>query len=191
MLGAGVLYLIIGSTSLTPDTVLSRPDTGSQSRSQVAAQDTLPRRRPRSIEVSDWYSRRLTIHRYVSYAVIPVFAAQYAAGRHLFAQSREAPTWAKTVHRVGATATAGMFTVNTVTGVWNLWDSRSVSQNRTLRTAHALMMITADAGFTYAGAKLSNEAETSLDARKKHRLIALTSMGVTVASGLMMKIWNR
>ena len=53
------------------------------------------------------------------------------------------------------------------------------------------MMLTADAGFTYAGARLSNEAETSLDARKKHRLIALSSMGLTVASGLMMKIWNR
>jgi hypothetical protein len=53
------------------------------------------------------------------------------------------------------------------------------------------MMLTADAGFTYAGAKLSEEAEGSMDKRRLHRTIALSSMGVTVASALMMKVWNR
>jgi hypothetical protein len=53
------------------------------------------------------------------------------------------------------------------------------------------MMLTADAGFTYAGAKLSNEAETDAEKRKLHRTIALSSMGITAVSGVMMKIWNR
>jgi hypothetical protein len=52
-------------------------------------------------------------------------------------------------------------------------------------------MLTADAGFTYAGAKLSNEAETDADARSLHRTIALSSMGLTIASGLMMRFLNR
>ena len=180
MLALGVLYLSIGVAvaPLTPgDTVARRP-------------------RPKVVEVSDWYYRRLTIHRYVSYGVIPVFGLQWIAGNQIFQSEQSAtrispPTWAVTGHRAGATALAAMFTVNTVTGLWNLWDSRSVPQGRLLRTAHALTMLTADAGFTWAGARLSEQAETSLDKRKLHRTIALESTGLTLAGALMMKIWNR
>lgn len=165
----------------------SAPDSGLS-----AAGDTVPHRaRRKVVEVSDWYARRLTIHRVAAFAILPVFAVQYAAGEQLFAKSRDAPTWAKTSHRVGATLLAGLFTVNTVTGLWNLWDSRSVPQNRAIRTIHAITMLTADAGFTYAGAKLSNQAETSLRKRREHRTIALSCMGLTVASATMMKIFNR
>jgi hypothetical protein len=52
-------------------------------------------------------------------------------------------------------------------------------------------MLGADAAFTYAGAKLSNEAETSSDKRQLHRTIALSAMGVTVVSEIAMKLWNR
>jgi hypothetical protein len=95
------------------------------------------------------------------------------------------------MHRVGATALAGMFTVNTVTGAWNWWDSRSAPQGRVLRTIHALTMLGTDAAFTYAGAKLSNEAENSSDKRRLHREVALISIGVSVASGVGMKLLNR
>ena len=157
----------------------------------VVAPVDSPRVRHTAIETSEWYSRRLTIHRYVAYATIPVFAVQYAAGDQLFKKENAAPTWAKTMHRVGATTLAGMFTVNTVTGVWNWWDSRTVKQGRVLRTVHALTLLAADGAFTYAGAKLSDEAETSLDKRRLHRKIALSAMGVTIASGVAMKLWNR
>ena len=83
------------------------------------------RRRTRSVEVDDWYYRRLTLHRWVSYATIPVFAAQWAAGSVIFPDPRNAPRWAKDTHDAGADLLLGMFTVNTVTGVWNWWDSRT------------------------------------------------------------------
>jgi hypothetical protein len=150
-----------------------------------------PRTRPRAVQLSDWYSRRLTIHRYVAYGTIPVFAAQWIAGNQLLKESRAAPEWAKFTHRAGATMLAGMFTVNTVTGVWNWWDTRAVPQNRVLRTVHAFTMIAADAAFSYTGAKLSEEAETSNSARQLHHRVALISMGVTVVSGTAMKIWNK
>ena len=95
------------------------------------------------------------------------------------------------MHRVGATSLAAMFTVNTVTGAWNWWDTRSQSQGRLLRTVHALTMLSADAAFTYAGAKLSNDAETSSNKREQHRTVALSAMGVTIVSGLAMKLLNR
>jgi len=149
------------------------------------------RRCPRAIQLSHWYGRRLTIRRTLSYVTLPVFAAQFVAGERLFKESSGAPQWAKFTHRAGATTLAGIFTVNTVTGLWNLWDSRMVSNHRALRTAHALMMLTADAAFTYAGAKLSEEAERSLEKRKLHRTIALSATGLTVANGLMMKLFNQ
>jgi hypothetical protein len=205
MLLLGLLSLIIGGGGIgvyadsagvmTPahDTVRSATQQDSAlARLVVTAADTPGTRpRPRAVEVSDWYSRRLTIHRYVAYATLPVFALEYAAGDQLYKKSRDAPTWAKTTHRVGATALAGMFTVNTVTGVWNWWDSRSIAQGRVLRSIHALSMLSADAAFSYAGAKLANEAETSSDKRRLHRTIALSAIGVTVASGVAMKLWNR
>jgi len=201
MLVLGAFYIIFGAAqaSLTPapaDTIraAASPDT-TASPTLVITPATIPldtvRKRKKAIEVSEWYGRRLTIHRYVAFATIPVFAAQWAAGDQLYDKSRDAPTWAKTTHRVGATTLAAMFTVNTVTGAWNWWDSRGVPQGRVLRTIHALSILGADAAFTYAGAKLSDEAENSASKRQQHKTVALSAMGVTIASGLMMKLWNR
>ena len=39
------------------------------------------RRRPVAIEYSDWYGRRLKIRQITSWAMLPLFAAQYAAGQ--------------------------------------------------------------------------------------------------------------
>jgi hypothetical protein len=150
------------------------------------AQDTVPRRR-RAIEVGDWYERRLRIHRYGAYAIFPLFAAQAIAGNEIFKDPHNAPDWARTTHRVGATGLATVFTLNTVTGLWNLWDSRAATQGRTTRTVHTLLMLASDAGFTYAGVKLSDEAENSLEKRRAHRAWAYGSMataltGVVVAT---------
>lgn len=149
------------------------------------------RQRVRAVEVSDWYNRRLTIHRRLSYATIPLFAFQYAAGSQIWEKGNNAPAWARNGHRYGAATIAGIFTVNTVTGVWNLWDSRHVAPGRTLRYLHATSMLVADAGFTWAGAKLSEQAETDIEKRKLHRTVALTSIGISVTSGLLMKFLNK
>ena len=182
VLVAGILH---GASSV------QRPDTSLTLRSPLPVPADTPRVRPRAVEVSDWYGRRLTIHRTLSYTVIPIFGAQWFAGERIYKHGNQAPDWAKTTHRAGATALAGIFTVNTVTGLWNLWDSRGTSSGRTLRTVHALSMLAADAGFTYAGVKLSKDAETDFNKRRQHRTIALSSMAVTVVSGLAMKLYNK
>src|SRR6478672_78676 len=149
MLVLGALWLSLGSTALASDTLpLTANDSAAVVGAPAPAIPTARLRRtpaadsvqgrPKVIELSDWYYRRLTIHRWVAYGTLPVFGAQWAAGQRLYDDSREAPTWAKTTHRVGATLLAGGFTVNTVTGLWNLWDSRSVANHKTLRTTHAL-----------------------------------------------------
>ena len=152
--------------------------------------DTVPRKRRKSVEVSDWYERRLRIHRYGAYTTIPLFVFQAAAGNELYHKSSGAADWARNGHRIGATALATVFSINTVTGLWNLWDSRSVPQGRTRRTVHALLMLASDAGFAYAGIKLSEDAEQSADARRKHRNLAYTSMGVSIVGSGMMLLWR-
>lgn len=158
---------------------------------QRLSSDTIkPRQRPKAIMLSDWYYRRLEIHRWGSYVVFPLFAAQYVAGNRIFPDPTNAPTWAKTGHRVGATLLAAVFTSNTVTGVWNLWDIRGVSDRRTLRYVHAFSMLTADAAFTYAGSVLATQAQNSLQKRREHRTVTLSAMGLTAGSALMMKLLN-
>ena len=187
------------------DTVRLAPDSASAIADSVTAtipsrlalpvslqieSDTTPRRRRKSIEVSEWYERRLRIHRYGAYAMIPLFAFQAAAGNELYNKGSGADGWARNGHRVGATALATVFGVNTVTGLWNLWDSRAVEQGRARRTIHTLLMLASDAGFAYAGIKLSEDAEESADARRRHRNLAYTSMGVAITGAGMMVLWR-
>jgi hypothetical protein len=148
-------------------------------RDRIAA-DTTPRRRPKAVEMSDAYELRLRIHRYGAYAMIPLFAAQTIAGNQLYQSGGPNPSWAQTVHGAGAAGLAAVFGINTVTGLWNLWDSRSVSEGRTLRWVHTGLMLAADAGFTYAGVKLGSEAKQSQVKRDEHRRIAYISMSTAL-----------
>lgn len=199
MLVLGALCLSLAFAAATPDTLPVAPANDSAAvAAATPASSKLGRLRadsaqgrPKPVELGDWYYRRLTIHRWVAFGTLPVFAAQWAAGQRLYDDSRDAPTWAKTTHRVGATLLAGGFTVNTVTGLWNAWDSRSVKQGRALRTLHGLSILVADGMFTYAGAKLSDEAEQSSAKRREHRTIALSAMALTTVSGVAMKLWNK
>ena len=177
------------STIRPVDVTVTLPERLALPVSLQIGSDTIPRRR-RSIEVSEWYERRLRIHRYGAYATIPLFAFQAAAGNELYHKGSAADGWARNGHRVGATALATVFGVNTVTGLWNLWDSRAVEQGRARRTIHTLLMLASDAGFAYAGIKLSEDAEQSADARRRHRNTAYASMGVAVTGAGMMLLWR-
>lgn len=153
--------------------------------------DTIPRpaRRPRprvqAVEYSDWYGRRLAIHRWASYTMLPTFAFQYVAGKQLLAKSSDAPMWAKSGHRIAATATAGLFGLNTLTGVWNLWDGRHDASGRKWRMAHSILMLLADGGFTATGL-LATPAQSSASIRRLHEQIAIASMATAGVAFVMM-----
>lgn len=145
--------------------------------------------RPRAIEYSNAYGVRLTIHRYASYTMLPLFVAEYFAGRDLFNNNTQASSFARNWHRPLATAISGLFVVNTVTGVWNLWDSRHDPAGRTRRVLHSLLMLTADAGFTATGIVASG-AHDSASRRNLHRTLAISSMSVALAGDLLMLVWK-
>src|SRR3954471_15497844 len=116
-----------------------------------ALADTPVVRRPRSIDYSEMYYTRLTIHRYGSYAMIPLFVAEYSLGQNLI-QDASPPSWLKPSHVAVASGIGVLFGVNTITGVWNLWESRDDPAGRTRRIVHSVMMIASDAGIAAAAA---------------------------------------
>lgn len=155
----------------------------------LEAADTLP---SPAVEYGDWYARRLAIHRVASYTMVPLFAAQYAAGSRLYADpGLAADHWARRAHRPLAVGVGTLFLVNTVTGGWNLWEARKDPEERRRRTAHALLMLAADAGFAATGV-LGSRAATEGEGRALHRGVALGSMATALAGYAVMlpQLWR-
>ena len=153
-------------------------------------QDTVVRRRPKAVVYSDWYSRRVTIHRTLSWAMLPLFAASYLSGNELINKGGDAPEWVRTVHAPAAAATAAVFGANALTGTWNLLEGRKDPNGRVRRVVHSVLFMAASGGFAYTGTQLAEEAEQSLERRRSHRNLALASMGASTASWLIMLIGN-
>ncbi len=143
------------------------------------------RQRPRAIEYSDWYNRRLTIHRWASYATVPLFVAQYLAGQELLTKKYQAAPWARQWHPALANGIAALFTVNSVTGLWNLWDARHDPAGRVPRTLHSLLMLASDAGFVLVG-QVQNDGGISDAARQQHKQRAIASMSAAMLGYLIM-----
>ena len=156
--------------------------------------DSIVRRK--AVVISAWYERRLTMHRYGSYAMLPLFLGEFLLGQQLLTQkdglfdgTRREPISAslRNTHRTVAYGLGALFAVNTTTGLWNLWDARKDGSSNARRTLHVLSMLGADAGFAYAGSVAAQRAvnRRPSDART-HRNIALASMGLsTVGVALM------
>ena len=157
----------------------------------LTSTDTVPRKRPKSIDYSDAYYTRLEIHRVASYAELPLFAAEYVLGERLLKEERTGfPSQGlKTAHTTVALGLGALFTVNTVTGVWNLWESRNDPANRALRLIHSVAMLGADAGFAWAGAS-GGGAKRDLSNANHHRTISVSSMALATAGTAMMWLFH-
>jgi hypothetical protein len=149
--------------------------------------------RHRAVTLSDAYYTRLDIHRYAGYAALPLFAIEYAAGEKLLNHGSAAPLWAEKVHKPVAYLVAGVFTVNTVTGLLNLAEASKVAQGRKRRWWHSVLMLAADGGFIYGASVAPTTAK--IDARiaagkrggwTPHKISTVASMGVATIGYLMM-----
>jgi hypothetical protein len=154
----------------------------------VTSADTLIKKKRALVEYSDWYGRRLTLHRTLSWTMLPLFAVSYYTGTRLARDGRSnSPYAVRALHPWAATGAAAVFGVNTVTGLWNVWDARHDPEGRTRRLIHSALFLIADAGFAYAGS-IGEQARNDSQIRSRHRAIALSSMGVSTAGWLIMLI---
>ena len=115
--------------------------------------DTIRPRR-KALRLSEAYETRLFIHRVASYVTLPLFVGEYVVGDQLIKATQRGEVTApgtRTVHRVLAGSIAGLFAINTVTGGLNWWETRGQPDGRAWRTAHAALMLLADAGFVATG----------------------------------------
>lgn len=147
--------------------------------------------RPKAVELSDGYYTRLRIHKYTSYAMVPLFIAQYAVGRKLYNGTGEN----ESLRGLHSTLAAGMyvgFGINTVTGAWNLWETRAQPEGRTRRYVHSILMTAAAAGFVATSMLAPDDEEGSANstAAATHRNVAIASMSTAVVGGLMMVFWK-
>lgn len=143
--------------------------------------------RPMAFEYSDGYRTRLKIHKYASYATLPVFIAQYVVGQKLYDGTASDST--RSAHGALAATTGVLFGVNTVTGVWNLAEGRKDPSHHTKRMVHGILMLVADAGFVATGMLApEHEGEGGGSSPSTHRSVALASMGVATVAYLMMLI---
>lgn len=192
LFGAGVgMWLgasVAGGQNTLPAPTAQPVGISMQSAGFLNDSDSVRRRpRPRAIEYSDWYSRRLTIHKIGSYAMLPLFGAEYYLGERLI--QGKASGNERSLHQGVALGIGALFTVNTVTGVWNLYDSRNDPSDRTKRIVHSVLMLGADAGFALAAASAEGEDDGERgdsEGNSTHKAIALTSIGIsTVGTALM------
>lgn len=152
----------------------------------IAPTDTGTRKRARAIEYSEWYGRRVAIHKTLSWAMFPLFAVSYYTGDQLAQKgSRGVSSTVRSLHPVAAGGAAAVFGVNTVTGLWNLWDARKDPADRKRRYLHSALFLLADAGFAYAGS-LGEDAGENGETRSRHRNIAIGSMSASTAGWLIM-----
>jgi hypothetical protein len=171
--------------------------------SAPALEDTVPRRRPRAIEYSESYYVRLKIHKYASYATIPLFAAEYLTGDHLFKAAENGTRGsglARSLHAPIALSIGGLFAINSVTGVWNFWEGRKEPKGRARRIIHSVLMLASDAGFLLTAMSAGDAGEgreggiggigNSADGRNRHRSLAITSGSTALVGYLMMLVWK-
>lgn len=154
----------------------------------ATGQDTArTRRRTRAIEYSSGYATRLKLHRVLSFAMLPLFAGSFFSGDQIIRKGDAAPGWARSLHGPFAAGTAVVFGANTITGVWNLWESRKDPAGRAKRYVHSILFMAAGAGFVYAAGKAEHEDDLGGGSRNHaHRNIALASMGISVSSWALM-----
>jgi hypothetical protein len=148
----------------------------------AAAQTAAPRR---AFVYSEGYQTRDKIHHMASYTMLPLFAAEAYLGQHMFNNSADITPAMQTAHRAMGWGIAGLFGVNTVTGLWNLAEARHDTNGLGRRMVHATLMLVADAGF--AATAFTRPSSATADALaiytdKKNQHMALAYASVSVAT---------
>ncbi len=155
-------------------------------------QDSAQPVHPVAIEHSDAYQTRAKIHKWASFATLPLFAAEVALGQSLDGSNDSK----KGAHAFVGAGIVGLFGVNAVTGAWNLFgEGRQDTEGRKLRLVHGLLMMAADAGFlatTAAAPSTGRNGAVTFEAGKTtHRNLAIASVSVGAVGYLMMIFGNR
>jgi hypothetical protein len=184
-----ILCFSLNTWAQTDGTAPKTADDGTTPQDTNGGQQ--PPSHPVATTYSDAYQVRLKIHKYASIATLPLFATELALGQSLYNTPETGGK--KTAHGIVGAGIIGLFGVNTVTGVWNLWEGRNDPDGRKLKVIHSVLMLAASGGFvaTWATAPSIHRDSTVLTGNKAlHRDLAVASIGVGTV-GYVIMIFKR
>lgn len=183
LLQAAVVLAALDSTPRSPAVTMPRWDLAAFYDATLT--DTTKRKKAPLIEYSEVYHTRLGIHKAMSFAMIPLFIGSGYTGFQLRNKKEQAPQWTRDIHGPLAAGTAILFGMNTLTGVWNLWEGRKDPVDRKKKLLHSALFLAAGAGFAYVTAAGDNIHATG-QSNHWHRDVALGSMALSVISWSIM-----
>ncbi len=145
--------------------------------------------RPVAIEYSDAHETRAKIHKYASWATLPLLGTELVLGQKLYNDPNSLTSNLRGVHGAVGAGLIGLFGVQSVTGLWNLVESNQ-APGHTKRLIHGILMLAAEGGMVASAASAPGHSRNDLinfDTRAAtHRDIAYVSIGVGTAGYLMM-----
>jgi hypothetical protein len=151
-----------------------------------------PAPRQLAFEYSDGYKTRAKIHKYASFATLPLFATEYALGSSIYNNPSDVK---KGAHVAVGSAIVGLYGVQAVTGVWNLVEARKDPHGRTRRMVHGILMLASGAGFAITPMVAPGDdfrfGFGGSDNRSLHRNVAITSIAIGTVGYLTMLIGGK
>lgn len=150
---------------------------------------------PPPFEYSDGYRTRATIHKWSSWAMLPLFGIEAYLGQKMFNDVGEATDSNRRLHKSIAWGIGGLFAVNTATGLPNLIESRRDPAKRDLTLIHGILMLVADAGFlatalTQPDSQTAAGLEIYTPKKNQHLTIAYASISVATI-GYLLALFGR
>ena len=142
-----------------------------------------PAPRQLAFEYSDGYKTRAKVHKYASFATLPLFATELALGSSIYDNPSDGK---KSAHIAVGSAIVGLFGVQAVTGVWNLVEARKDPHGRTRRMVHGILMLASGAGFAITPMVAPSDHSGSSGDKSLHRNVAITSIAVGTVGYLTM-----
>ena len=169
------------STTLADSAVLE-PDDPQSPAPRVAA-----------FEYSDAYKTRAKIHKYASFATLPLFASEFALGQSLYNTPSDSK---KSAHIAIGSGIIGLYGVQAVTGVMNLLEAKKDPNpdGKKRRLTHAVLMLASGAGFAITPMVAPghrDELEFGSGSATTHRAVAFTSIGIGTAGYLLMLLGGK
>ena len=147
-----------------------------------------PAPRVAAFEYSDAYQTRAKIHKYASFATLPLFATEFALGQSLYNTPSDSK---KSAHIAVGSGIIGLYAVQGVTGLMNLLEAKKDPNpdGKKRRLTHAVLMLASGAGFAITPMVAPghrDQLEFGSGSASTHRAVAFTSIGIGTAGYLLM-----
>ncbi len=185
--------LVIEKSHLQPDGIVPRFSLSERSAPPLRFEidpAQAPASRPRAARVSRGFEIRRKIHKYASIATLPLFISEAIVGQKLFNRTTSESDSLRGAHSALAAGIGVLFGVNSVTGVWNMMETRRAPHSGK-RLFHGILMLAADAGFVVTAATAPHRERgviTNSNDASTHRAIAFTSFGVATVGYVYMLV---